>query len=403
MPGRRAGWCCAAAAARARARSASRYPLVELLTAAVFGVLGWRFGASWELPAYLYLGAVGVALARDRPRHAQAAEQHRAAVVRGRSGPPGAGVAAGARRGRRGACGGRRRPPCTPSTSCWPGHLAPWHGFRRREAVRRGRDVPGMAELGSPGRRRVRRLPHRRPDRHRADAGRPGRPQDARSRTARSCSSGRSSGCCGAPQIADGTRASSVADRDFARTLRPDRSRRARRQPILPAETPLRGKWCGRQVPPCERLASWQDDPPSVSTSGRRGCAQPSSRSARPQVTLEKFGQVALPEGPCATARWIDPAAVAEAIKQLWTHTKFSGKKVVIGVANQKVIVRQVDLPWLPDERAELVARRSRSRTCCRCRSSTPCWTSSPSRSSPTTTAAGCCAACWWQPPARWC
>ncbi|MFI5099279.1 MAG: prepilin peptidase [Actinomycetes bacterium] len=39
-----------------------RYPLVELLTAAVFGVLGWRFGASWELPAYLYLGAVGVAL-----------------------------------------------------------------------------------------------------------------------------------------------------------------------------------------------------------------------------------------------------------------------------------------------------------------------------------------------------
>ncbi len=39
-----------------------RYPLVELLTAAVFGVLGWRFGASWELPAYLYLGAIGVAL-----------------------------------------------------------------------------------------------------------------------------------------------------------------------------------------------------------------------------------------------------------------------------------------------------------------------------------------------------
>lgn len=40
-----------------------RYPLVELLTAVVFGVLGWRFGASWELPAYLYLGAIGVALA----------------------------------------------------------------------------------------------------------------------------------------------------------------------------------------------------------------------------------------------------------------------------------------------------------------------------------------------------
>nr|WP_231126931.1 A24 family peptidase [Motilibacter aurantiacus] len=40
-----------------------RYPLVELLTAAVFVVLGARLGASWELPAYLYLGALGVALA----------------------------------------------------------------------------------------------------------------------------------------------------------------------------------------------------------------------------------------------------------------------------------------------------------------------------------------------------
>jgi len=39
-----------------------RYPIVELLTAVVFGLIGWRFGGSWELPAYLYLGAIGVAL-----------------------------------------------------------------------------------------------------------------------------------------------------------------------------------------------------------------------------------------------------------------------------------------------------------------------------------------------------
>ncbi|NHC14010.1 prepilin peptidase [Motilibacter deserti] len=41
----------------------ARYPLVEALTAVVFVVLGARLGASWELPAFLYLGAVGVALA----------------------------------------------------------------------------------------------------------------------------------------------------------------------------------------------------------------------------------------------------------------------------------------------------------------------------------------------------
>jgi leader peptidase (prepilin peptidase)/N-methyltransferase len=42
---------------------AVRYPLVELGTAAVFVALALRFGAAPELPAFLYLGAVGVALA----------------------------------------------------------------------------------------------------------------------------------------------------------------------------------------------------------------------------------------------------------------------------------------------------------------------------------------------------
>jgi len=40
-----------------------RYPAVELLAAAVFALLGWRVGLTWQLPAFLYLGAVGVALA----------------------------------------------------------------------------------------------------------------------------------------------------------------------------------------------------------------------------------------------------------------------------------------------------------------------------------------------------
>jgi leader peptidase (prepilin peptidase)/N-methyltransferase len=41
----------------------ARYPLVEALTAVVFVILAAEFGWSAELPAYLYLGAVGVALA----------------------------------------------------------------------------------------------------------------------------------------------------------------------------------------------------------------------------------------------------------------------------------------------------------------------------------------------------
>jgi leader peptidase (prepilin peptidase)/N-methyltransferase len=41
----------------------SRYPIVELVTAVVFGLLAYHVGLSWVLPAYLYLGAIGVALA----------------------------------------------------------------------------------------------------------------------------------------------------------------------------------------------------------------------------------------------------------------------------------------------------------------------------------------------------
>lgn len=66
--------------------------------------------------------------------------------------------------------------------------------------------------------------------------------------------------------------------------------------------------------------------------------------------TLERFGQVALPPGTVKDGEVVDPETVARAIKQLWTTAKFSTKKVVLGVSNQKVIVRQVDLPWLPAE-----------------------------------------------------
>jgi leader peptidase (prepilin peptidase) / N-methyltransferase len=41
----------------------ARYPLVEALTALVFGLIGWHIGLVWALPAFLYLGAVGIALA----------------------------------------------------------------------------------------------------------------------------------------------------------------------------------------------------------------------------------------------------------------------------------------------------------------------------------------------------
>ncbi len=72
----------------------------------------------------------------------------------------------------------------------------------------------------------------------------------------------------------------------------------------------------------------------------------------RSGATLERFGQVALPVGAVSDGEVIDREAVASAIKELWTQAQFSSRRVVLGVANQKVVVRQVDLPWM--ETAEL-------------------------------------------------
>ncbi|MDP3711838.1 MAG: prepilin peptidase [Mycobacteriales bacterium] len=41
----------------------ARYPLVEALTGVLFAVMALRFGLDWVLPAFLYLAAVGLALA----------------------------------------------------------------------------------------------------------------------------------------------------------------------------------------------------------------------------------------------------------------------------------------------------------------------------------------------------
>jgi type IV pilus assembly protein PilM len=62
---------------------------------------------------------------------------------------------------------------------------------------------------------------------------------------------------------------------------------------------------------------------------------------------LEKFGQVAVPAGAVNDGEVIDVDLVAAALKKLWAEVKFSTKKVALGVANQRVVVRQADVPWM--------------------------------------------------------
>ena len=64
-----------------------------------------------------------------------------------------------------------------------------------------------------------------------------------------------------------------------------------------------------------------------IGTSGVRAAELTFGKSG---ITLEKFGQVALPEGAVRDGEVVQPGAVTEAIKQLWEHTKFSGKEVIV-------------------------------------------------------------------------
>lgn len=65
-------------------------------------------------------------------------------------------------------------------------------------------------------------------------------------------------------------------------------------------------------------------------------------------ATLHRFGQVALPDGAVSDGEIVDGDAVTEAIKQLWKQVRLNSKQVAIGVSNQRLVVRQVELPWLP-------------------------------------------------------
>ena len=67
-------------------------------------------------------------------------------------------------------------------------------------------------------------------------------------------------------------------------------------------------------------------------------------------LTLSKFGQVALPTGSVIDGEIRDAGAVSQAIATLFKRSKISNKKVVVGVANQRVVVRQVDLPYLEEK-----------------------------------------------------
>ena len=69
----------------------------------------------------------------------------------------------------------------------------------------------------------------------------------------------------------------------------------------------------------------------------------------RGSTKVEALGQVRLPQTAVRDGEIADTDAVADALRALWSDWGFKGKKVALGLANQQVVVRQVDLPYMSE------------------------------------------------------
>ena len=73
-------------------------------------------------------------------------------------------------------------------------------------------------------------------------------------------------------------------------------------------------------------------------------------KGSRGRTTVSNFGGLELPDDAVREGEVIDVPGTAAAIKELMGSAGIKGKKVWLGIANQRVVVRQVDLPWVEEK-----------------------------------------------------
>jgi len=71
-------------------------------------------------------------------------------------------------------------------------------------------------------------------------------------------------------------------------------------------------------------------------------------RRGKDEYNLTNFGQVPLPAGTVQAGVVQDPIAVTLALKQLWAACRFDTKKVMLGVTNPQLVVREMSVSNLP-------------------------------------------------------
>jgi type IV pilus assembly protein PilM len=65
---------------------------------------------------------------------------------------------------------------------------------------------------------------------------------------------------------------------------------------------------------------------------------------------IRRIGQVDIERGAVVAGEIVDSTAVTEAVSRLWKEAKLPKRRIVLGLANQRVIVRQVDVPRMSEQ-----------------------------------------------------
>ncbi len=71
-------------------------------------------------------------------------------------------------------------------------------------------------------------------------------------------------------------------------------------------------------------------------------------KSAPGPPVLAHYGAIRVPVGSVVDGEIMDVEAIWQSIVKLWQRAKIREKRVIIGVANQKVVIRLAELPFMP-------------------------------------------------------
>lgn len=66
------------------------------------------------------------------------------------------------------------------------------------------------------------------------------------------------------------------------------------------------------------------------------------------QPSLRTHGSVPLPRGTVESGVVADPDEVTAAVRRLWKENRFSSREVRLGISSGSVLVRQIELDWMP-------------------------------------------------------